>query len=96
MNADDIKKKIRKFVIEDFLFNDDMLDERLKDDSLFLEEGIIDSTGMLELIAFIDEEFNIEIDDEEMLPENLNSVNYIVQFLIREYPARLKSLGYEI
>jgi acyl carrier protein len=46
-----------------------------------MEKGIIDSTGMLELINFIEDEFNIKVDDEELVPENLDSVDNIVNFL---------------
>ena len=69
---------IRQFIIDNFLFGDD---EGLETDSSFLEEGIIDSTGMLELINFLEETFAIEIEDEEMVPENLDSISNIIIFL---------------
>ncbi|MCD4719350.1 MAG: acyl carrier protein [Desulfobacula sp.] len=75
---DKIKEKIKNFIIENFLFGED---NDLKDDTSFLEEGIIDSTGVLELIEYLEEEFNIEIDDEDMIPENLDSLNYLEQFI---------------
>lgn len=76
-----IKTIIKKFIIENFLFGDD---EGLTDDTSFLEEGIIDSTGMLELITFLEEEFSIQLDDEELLPENLDSLNNLEVFLIKK------------
>ncbi|MBC8440638.1 MAG: acyl carrier protein [Deltaproteobacteria bacterium] len=75
---DTTKETIRKFMIENFLFGEDT---DLKDDTSFLEEGIIDSTGVLELIEFLEEEFNIQIDDEDLVPENLDSLNNLEQFI---------------
>ena len=66
-----MKEKIREFIIENFLFGQD---EGLKDDSSFLDEGIIDSTGILELVNFIEEEYSITVDDEDLIPENLDSI----------------------
>jgi len=53
----------------------------LKDDTSFLEEGIIDSTGVLELVTFLEEEFEIEVNDEELIPENLDSINNVTAYL---------------
>lgn len=75
---DKIKEKIKDFIIENFLFGED---NDLKDDTSFLEEGIIDSTGVLELIEYLEEEFELEIDDEDMIPENLDSLNNLEQFI---------------
>lgn len=77
---DNPKEKIKNFIIENFLFGEDT---DLKDDTSFLEEGIIDSTGVLELIEFLEEEFEITIDDEDMIPENLDSLNNLEVFINR-------------
>ena len=74
----DMKDKIRLFIVENFLFGKD---EDLTDDSSFLEEGIIDSTGILELVSFLEEEFSISVDDEELIPENLDSIKNVVGYL---------------
>lgn len=76
----DLKGTVRKFIIENFLFGED---NQLKDNTSFIEEGIIDSTGVLELIEFLEEEFDIEIDDEEMIPENLDSLNNLEKFMAK-------------
>jgi acyl carrier protein len=76
-----MKDKIRKFIVENFLFGQD---EGLKDDTSFLDEGIIDSTGILELVNFIEEQFSIKVDDEELVPENLDSINNVVAYLGRK------------
>ena len=73
-----MKEKIRKFVIENFLFGED---GNLKGDTSFLDEGIIDSTGILELVSYLEEEFSITVEDEDLIPENLDSINYVVSYL---------------
>lgn len=77
----DNKKKIRTFIVENFLFGNA---DGLEDDTSFLEEGIIDSTGVLELVTFLEEAFNIKVDDEELTPENLDSINHVTAFLERK------------
>lgn len=74
----DRKTKIKTFIIDNFLFGNDV---GLQDDTSFLEEGIIDSTGVLELITFLEEEFDISVNDEELIPENLDSLNNLSAFL---------------
>jgi acyl carrier protein len=77
----DNKSKIRAFIIENFLFGND---NGLKDQTSFLEEGIIDSTGVLELVNFLEEDFDITIEDEELIPENLDSINNVTAYLERK------------
>jgi acyl carrier protein len=72
------KTKIRDFIVENFLFGDA---NGLADDTSFLREGIIDSTGILELVAFLENEFPITVDDEELVPENLDSINSLAIYL---------------
>lgn len=74
----DQKQKIKNFIIENFLFGNA---DGLNDDTSFLEEGIIDSTGVLELITYLEEEFSLQVDDEELIPENLDSINNVIGFL---------------
>ncbi len=76
-----VKTLIRSFIIDNFLFGDA---NGLKDDTSFLEEGIIDSTGILELVTYLEEEFEIEVEDEELLPENLDSIDNIDIYLDRK------------
>jgi acyl carrier protein len=74
----DLKAKVRGFIVENFLFGDE---NGVKDDMLFLDEGIIDSTGILELVSFLEEEFSISVEDEELVPENLGSIDNVVAYL---------------
>lgn len=73
------KAKIRSFIIETFLF--DAADAEFGDDESLLDSGIIDSTGVLELVSFIEEEFDIEVKDEELIPENLDSLDKLASYI---------------
>jgi acyl carrier protein len=77
----DIRNRIREFIVENFLFGNE---DGVKDDSSFLDEGIIDSTGILELVSFLEEEYSISVEDEELVPENLDSINNVVAYLERK------------
>lgn len=85
---DDIKTGIRAFIVDNFLFGSD---SNLKDDTSFLEEGIIDSTGVLELITFLEETYEITVDDEELIPENLDSINNVAAFLNKKMAGNSKA-----
>lgn len=74
----DYKKDIRKFIVENFLFGQD---STLSDDSSFLEGGIIDSTGVLELAMHIETTYGFKVNDAELLPENLDSINAVASYL---------------
>ena len=73
---------IRNFILENYLFTDEQ--SVLDSDDSFLEKGILDSTGILEVIYFLEDAFGIKIRDDEMIPENLDSVNNIVAFIARK------------
>lgn len=77
-----IKDKLRLYILENFLFTDDQ--NELKDDDSFMEQGIIDSTGILEVIFLLEEEFSVKVENEDMIPDNLDSVNKIVSFVERK------------
>lgn len=70
--------QIRDFIINNFLFGDG---EKLDDTSSLLDNGIVDSTGILELVSFLEETFSIKVNDDELLPENLDSVNNLTAFV---------------
>lgn len=74
----DYTKDINQFIIDNFLFGDD---NTVGNDASLLENGIIDSTGVLELISFLEETYEITVEDDEMIPENLDSIDNINQFL---------------
>jgi acyl carrier protein len=74
----DIREKIKTFISGYFQIE---VDSVLSDDASFIEEGIIDSVGVLELVAFIENTFGFRVEDEEIIPENLDSVNRLVVFV---------------
>jgi acyl carrier protein len=80
----DNSSKVREFIVENFLFGDG---EVLKEDTSFMEEGIIDSTGILELVFFLEETFGISVEDDELVPENMDSLRSIAGFIDRKLNA---------
>jgi len=70
--------EVRSFVSETFFVDD------FADDDSFLQTGIIDSTGMMELVAFLERRFGIKIADEELVPENLDSLANVCRFVSRK------------
>lgn len=80
----EIHQKIRTFIFENFLF--DAEEDSLSNDASFLEQGIIDSTGVLELVEWIEETFEITIEDDELIPENLDTINLIADFVGKKQP----------
>lgn len=77
-----VDERIKSYILENYLFTDDQ--SMLGSDDSFLQKNILDSTGMLEVIYFLEDEFGIKVQDDEMIPENLDSVNRIAAFLARK------------
>ena len=73
-----MRAKLRKFIESNFYVPEG---EPLPDDGSLLDRGVIDSTGVLELIGFIEERYELAIADEEVLPENLDSIASITRFV---------------
>lgn len=80
-----ITQKLRTFILENYLFSDDP--NALNDDDSFLDLGIIDSTGIMEVVMFIEGEFGLQVQDAEMLPENLDTINNLAAFIQRKQSA---------
>ena len=78
----DEKKILRDYIVDNFLFGD--TETKFTDDESFMEKGILDSTGILDLILFLEENFEIKVEDDELIPENLDSINNLVAFLGRK------------
>ena len=83
-----LQQDIRSFIVENFLFGED---NGLEDDSSFVKEGIVDSTGIMQLVSFIQEQYMIAIEDEELTPENLDSITKVSAFI--EEKKRVESLA---
>jgi acyl carrier protein len=80
-----METEIRGFLAENFPLGEDP--GNLPADASLLEAGIIDSTGVLELVGFIEETYDVRVEDEELLPENLDSIQSIVGFVERKRAA---------
>jgi acyl carrier protein len=81
MTKDDIIVPLLKFITEVFLFGQD---KGLKPEDSLLKKGIIDSTGVIELIDFIEDAFQITVEDEEIVPDNLDSIERVTAFVLRK------------
>lgn len=77
--SEGLHEQIRGFILENFLFTSDA--SALAFDDSLLDRGIVDSTGMLEIIMFIEEQLGVTLAENEMVPENLDSVNSIARFV---------------
>lgn len=74
-----IIEKVRRFVLDSFLYGD--VGRMVKDQESLLQHGVMDSTGVLELIEFIEAEFRVTIEDSETVPQNLDSIAGIARFV---------------
>jgi len=74
-----VEKQVREYVATNFLFSDNGYS--LSDDASFLEEGIVDSTGVLELVMFVEETFGVSVEDQEIVPENFDSVSQLAAYI---------------
>jgi acyl carrier protein len=73
--------RIRQFIVQNFLFGQD---RELADDTSFLESGVIDSTGVLEVVAHLEETWGVKVRDDELIPDNLDSIDAIVAYVERK------------
>lgn len=79
-----VKEQIRQFVAENFLFSDNGLD--IDDDESFLEAGVVDSLGVLELVTFVEEKFGIDVPDDDIVPDNFDSVKNLAAYIETKHP----------
>lgn len=77
---------LRKFILENYLYTED--ESALKDNDSFLDSGILDSMGILEVIDLLNEAFSIEVEDDEMIPDNLDSINDLLAFIKKKSLAK--------
>jgi len=79
-NEHQLRSEIRQFVLDELLMGDSA--SMLDDGESFVETGTIDSTGVLEVVMFLEHNFQLKVQDRELVPENLDSVNRLVQFVM--------------
>jgi acyl carrier protein len=77
-----VDRELRSFLTDNFLLGDDL--EALPGNASLIEAGIIDSTGVLELVGFLEQHYGIRIADDELVPENLDSIDNVVSFVDRK------------
>ena len=80
------RERIRTFIVDTFFVDD------FADDDSFLRKGLIDSTGMMELVAFLEQDFGLKLEDRELVPENLDSLSRVVAF-VEKKQQRLSNAG---
>ena len=79
------RESVRNYIIENFLFGDE---GPLRDDQMsLLYEGVMDSVGVMELVAFLEQDFGLSVQDEDLIPENLDSVANLVAYIARKQAA---------
>lgn len=74
-----IEREVRQFIVDNYFFGQDECE--FSDDDSFLDKGVLDSLGILSLVSFIQQEYGIEIDDQELVPDNWDSVRRVAQFV---------------
>ncbi len=80
-----IETDVRQYIVDKLLFG--RTDTVVNGDTSFLESGLIDSTGVLELVAFLEEKFHVKVEDEDLIPANLDSINALIRFVESKYAA---------
>jgi acyl carrier protein len=80
--ADEIAARIREFISRNFLFSENGFP--YSDDASFLQDGVIDSLGVIELVPFLQKQFGISVADRELLPSNFDSVRKLTSFIARK------------
>ncbi|MAS14621.1 acyl carrier protein (plasmid) [Nitratireductor rhodophyticola] len=83
--SDVVQTRIRDFIVENFLFGDDS--QPLPGDLSLIESDMVDSTGILELVGFLEEGFGLTIADADIVPANLDSIDRIAAFIERKKAA---------
>ncbi|MEO8101769.1 MAG: acyl carrier protein [Betaproteobacteria bacterium] len=81
----DVKQAVRQFLLDNFLMGSGAV---IADDASFMKGHVLDSSGFMELILFLEESFGVKVEDAELVPENLDSLNNIEAFVARKREAR--------
>lgn len=81
MEQSEILKQVTDFIEQNFVYDQEM---SLNNDESLLDSGLVDSTGILEVVSFLEQTYNISVEDEEMVPDNLDSINKISSFINRK------------
>ena len=88
-----VTQRIRAFIFDNYLFG--YSENEFSDDASFLDYGVMDSLGIMELITFIEKEFSIDVADSEIVPDNLDSVSRVSRFILEKTRAAAIAGGIE-
>lgn len=89
--ADTIETDLRNFITENFLFGDDS--RTIAGSDSLIQNDLMDSTGILELVAFLEDHFGISVADEDIMPENLDSIDRITAYVTRRQEAKVSRVA---
>ena len=78
-----VQEQLREFIFSNFLFGDS--EDALEDSDSLIEKGVIDSTGVLELVSFIEETYGIRVEDDELVPENLDTIADLTAYVLKKH-----------
>jgi len=81
---EDVQQRVKRFVMENFFVSDP---SEIGDDTSLIATGMVDSTGMLEVVTFLESEFGVRVRDQEMVPDNLETIGRIAAFVERKRAA---------
>jgi len=87
-----LNDELRQFVIDNFMFGKPY--KGFADDDSFIERGIIDSTAVMELVAFLEKRYQIKLQDEDLIPDNLDSINSLTRFVASRLPENFAEVPY--
>lgn len=79
---EEVQKALRSYVVANFLFGRD--DPSLGSEDSLMERGVVDSTGVLELIQYLESAYGVRVEDEELVPDNLDSIGNLTRFVLRK------------
>jgi acyl carrier protein len=88
-----LNEELRQFVIDNFMFGKPY--EGFADDDSFIERGIIDSTAVMELVAFLEKRYRIKLQDQDLIPDNLDSINGLARFVASRLPSNFAGVRCE-
>lgn len=89
--ADTIETALRSFITENFLFGDES--RTIAGSDSLIQNDLMDSTGILELVAFLEDHFGISVADEDIMPENLDSIDRITAYVARQQKAQISQVA---